>query len=212
MAAIPISADDIAALFTRSDGRFVFARWGRPLAPVIFGVRDESLPVLKGGIEAVAALAGLDMVETDPDLGVNLMVFFVRDWDELRRTPNLDRLVTGLDALVRRLAEAEANQYRIFRFDPGGGIRACFAFLRMDEALASVPAETLALSMAVQSVLLWSDTAFQDRSALARGPGGHILLRPEIGALIRAAYDPVLPDAAGDPAHALRLHARLTVQ
>jgi hypothetical protein len=35
------------------------------------------------------------------------------------------------------------------------------------------------------------------------------MLRPEIGALIRAAYDPVLPPAADDPSHALRLDARM---
>lgn len=31
----------------------------------------------------------------------------------------------------------------------------------------------------------------------------------EIAALIRAAYDPILPDTASDPSHALRLAARL---
>ncbi len=35
------------------------------------------------------------------------------------------------------------------------------------------------------------------------------MLRPEIGALIRAAYDPALPDFADDPSHALRLFARM---
>jgi hypothetical protein len=34
-------------------------------------------------------------------------------------------------------------------------------------------------------------------------------LRPEIAAVIRAAYDPVLPVAATDPSHALRLAARM---
>ena len=42
------------ALFTRSDGSYLFARWGRPLAPVVFGVEPESLPVLKGAFEAMA--------------------------------------------------------------------------------------------------------------------------------------------------------------
>ena len=31
------------------------------------------------------------MAETDPELGANLMVFFVRDWCELSQTPTLDR-------------------------------------------------------------------------------------------------------------------------
>ena len=39
--------------------------------------------------------------------------------------------------------------------------------------------------------------------------GDRAVLRPEIGALIRAAYDPVLPVMSQDPSHALRLGARL---
>jgi hypothetical protein len=34
-------------------------------------------------------------------------------------------------------------------------------------------------------------------------------LRPEIAAVIRAAYDPVLPPMAQDASHALRLAARI---
>jgi len=139
------------------------------------------------------------------------MVFFVRDWTELTDTPNLDRMVPDLVPLVDRLRATGANQYRIFRFDAAGGIKACFVFLRMDAVLAAMDAETLALGQAVQSLLLWSDTAFTDRSALAQMPDGAVILRPEIGALIRAAHDPILPGCAHDPAHALRLHARLPI-
>jgi hypothetical protein len=39
--------------------------------------------------------------------------------------------------------------------------------------------------------------------------GARTILRPEIGDLIRAGYDPVLPVMADDPSHALRLYARL---
>jgi len=35
------------------------------------------------------------------------------------------------------------------------------------------------------------------------------VLRPDIAALLRAAYDPILPDAAQDASHALRLAARI---
>lgn len=204
-----LSPDAVSALFTRSDGRFLFARWGRPIVPVIFGVTEETIPVLKGAIEAVVTLADHKMAETDPELGANLMVFFVRDWSELTETPNLDRMIPDLGSLVGRLEAAKANQYRIFRFDEDGGIKACFVFLRMDEQLASLDAETLSLTQMVQSVLLWSDTAFADQSALAKTPGGSVVLRPEIGALIRAAYDPVLPSASEDASHALRLFARI---
>jgi len=174
-------------------------------------VDDRTLGIVKGALEAVVALADHKMAETDPELGANLMVFFVRDWTELTDTPNLDRMIPDLAELVGRLQAAGANQYRIFRFDEEGGIKACFVFLRMDEILAAMDAETLALGQMVQSLLLWSDTAFTTRSALAQMPDGAVTLRPEIGALIRAAHDPVLPGCASDPAHALRLHARMPI-
>jgi hypothetical protein len=79
----------------------------------------------------------------------------------------------------------------------------------MDEHLAAVPAETLALSQSVQTVLLWSDRAFTGTSPLAL-VNGQAMLRPEIAGVIRAAYDPVLPAMAQDPSHALRLAARLS--
>nr|WP_174864538.1 MULTISPECIES: hypothetical protein [unclassified Ruegeria] len=195
-------------MFTRESGEFLFARWGRPIVPVVFGVEDATLSTVKGAFEAVVALAGHAMAETDPELGVNCMVFFFRDWQELLEVPDLDRLIPDLVPLVERLVAAEANQYRIFRFEEDGAIRAAFVFLRMDEDLSKVPAETLALSQVVQTMLLWSDTAFRNASPLAIA-GEATILRPDIAALIRAAYDPVLPGAAQDASHALRLFARL---
>jgi hypothetical protein len=206
----PLTPEAVASLFTRADGQFLFARWGRPIVPVVFGVEDATVATLKGAIEAVVALAGHRMAETDPELGANLMVFFVRDWSELTATPNLDRLIPDLALVVARLGDADANQYRAFRFDAAGGIKAAFVFIRMDAAMAAVPAETVALSQIVQTVLLWSDTAFLGSSPLAiLRTGGPAILKPQIADLIRAAYSPVLPVAATDPAHALRLAARL---
>jgi hypothetical protein len=204
-----VQADEIEALFTRGDGSYLCARWGRPQAPVVFGVDDATLSVVKGAFEAVARLAGIEIAETDPELGANLMVFFFRDWAELPEVPNMDRLVPELGPLVARLEAAEANQYRFFRFDTEGGIKAAFVFLRMDAHLSAVPAETLALSQAVQTILLWSDRAFTETSPLAATQGGATLLKPEIAQVIRAAYDPVLPVAATDPAHVLRVAARI---
>jgi hypothetical protein len=199
---------EIEALFTRADGAYLFARWGRPIVPVVFGVDDASLAVFKGAFEAVTALAGHRMAETDPELGANLMVFCFREWGELLEVKDLDRLVPELVALVARLEAAGANQYRIFRFDREGAIKAAFVFLKMDAALAAMEAETLALAQAVQTVVLWSDRAFDGSSPLAR-VGEMVILRPDIGAVIRAGYDPVLPVVARDPSHALRLAARV---
>ncbi len=203
-----MTPDEIEAHFTRESGEFLFARWGRPIVPIIFGVEDETLRTIKGAFEAVVALAGHKMAETDPELGANCMVFFFRDWRELLEVPDLDRLIPDLAPLVERLVEAGANQYRVFRFEEDGAIRAAFVFLRMEGEMAKVPAETLALGQVVQTVLLWSDTAFRSQSPLAVA-GSTTILRPEIAALIRAAYDPVLPGVAQDPSHALRLFARM---
>lgn len=204
----PPPSDAIAALFTRADGQYLCARWGRPMVPVAFGVAGPSLPVFKGAFEAVAALAGHGTAETDPELGANLMLFAVREWAELAEVPDLDRLIPDLHPLLARLEAAEANQYRIFRFDPDGGIRAAFVLLRMDAHLGAVPAEVLALAQAVQTAVLWSDTAFAGASPLVEAQG-RVILRPDIAGVIRAVYDPVMPVCATDPAHALRLAARI---
>lgn len=204
------ASDAVTALFTRADGTYLFARWGRPIAPVAFGVEDATVATLKGAVEAVCALAGHQVAETDPELGANLMFFFIRDWGELTATPNLDRLIPDLADTVARLTQAGANQYRYFRFDEAGGIKAAFVFVVIDGEMAQVPAETIALSQVVQSILLWSDTAFVGASPLAvLSPGGPAMLKPDIANVIRAAYDPVLPVMATDPSHGLRLTARL---
>lgn len=205
-----MTPEEIEALFTRENGEYLFARWGRPIVPVVFGVDDRTLEIVKGAVEAVVALAGHRMAETDPELGVNCMFFFFRDWKELLEVPDLDRLIDGLAPLVNRLQDGGANQYRVFRFDEAGTIKAAFVFLRMDEALSKLPAETLALGQVAQIIVLWSDAAFPDASPLARVPdGGRVILRPDIAGVIRAGYDPVMPAVAHDPGHALRLAARL---
>jgi hypothetical protein len=200
--------EEVEALFARGDGTYLFARWERPIVPVVFGLAEESLPVFKGAIEAVVTLAGHKMAETDPELGANLMLFAFRDWAELLAVPDLDRLMPELAGVVARLEAVGANQYRVFRFEANGAIRAAFVFLRMDAALAEVEAGALALAQAVQVIVLWSESAFRDSSPLVR-MGGQAVLRPEIAAVIRAGYDPVLPVVARDPSHALRLSARI---
>ncbi|AUQ53282.1 hypothetical protein [Phaeobacter inhibens] len=201
---------EIEDLFSRADGAYAFARWGRPIAPIVFGVEDETLKTVKGALEAVVTLAGHQMAETDPELGANLMLFFFRDWDELLEVPDLGRLIPDLDPLVARLKQADASQYRAFRFDDQGGIQACFTFLRMSGDMARLPAETLALTQAVQAMLTWGDSAFAETSPLAVLPDtGATILRPEIAGVIAAAYDRMMPVSAADSSHALRLFARL---
>ena len=204
-----MTAEQIETLFTRRDGQFAFARWGRPIAPVAFGIEEAALPVVKGALEAVAKLAGHDMVETDPELGSNLMMFFFADWAELLDVPGMDGLVPDLAGQVERLQAAGANQYRFFRFEENGAIKAAFVFLRMDDSLRDMSAQVLALSQAVQVILLWSEDAFAEQSPPALADEA-LVLRPEVADVIRAAYDPVMPPAANDASHALRLAARVS--
>lgn len=201
---------DVTPYFTRQDGTYVFARWGVPIVPVVFGVDDQTLALFKGAIEAVVALANHKMSDFDPNLGTNLMVFFCRDWDELSDVPHLEQMIPEIGPLVVRLKAAAANQYRIFRFDKAGAICGCFVFLRMDDHLAETPADTLALSQAVQVILLWSDAAFREVPPLAL-INGNAVVRPEVAAVIAASYDPVMPLVAKDASHALRLGARITL-
>ena len=188
-----MTADQIAAAFTRADGTFLCARWGRPVAPVIFGLADESLGIFRGAIRAGFAHARHPLTDADPEMGANLMLFFVRDWPDLAEVRDLDRL-TGAPGLPDRLARADADQYRMFRFDADGGIRACLGFLRMGGRLADSHPAHLAEALFMRCALTFA----QD-----------IAPSPAMAALIRAAYDPVLPVAAMDPAHALRLAARM---
>lgn len=200
----------IATLFTRGDGRFRFARWGRPPVPVITGTDEAGAAVFEEALAAVASLGGLRLGGTDPELGANFLVFLCEDWAALPSIPGMARLVPDLDRLLSVLKAAGANQYRIFDFDERGAIRLCLVLLRYDEDLQAVSARTLALSQSVQSLLLWSDTAFTKESALAmQVDTGRAMVKPWFADLIRVCYDPVLADTGEDSALALRLQARM---
>ncbi|MCA0044024.1 hypothetical protein [Celeribacter litoreus] len=203
-----VTPESIEEFFTRSNGDYVFARWGRPIAPVVFGVEEETLVTVKSAIEACVAISGHEMAETDPELGTNLMVFFLSDWAELLDVPHMGDLIPDLQSKVATLQDRNAHQYRAFRFDDNGAIKACFTFVRMGGAMDEVPAEVIALSQAVQAMLLWSDKQFTQDSPLAVTEEGTVI-RPDVANLMRAAYDPMLPVAARDASHALRLYARV---
>ncbi|AGT07579.1 hypothetical protein JCM7686_0470 [Paracoccus aminophilus JCM 7686] len=189
-----MTQDEIEAFFS-AKGRYLCARWSRPVAPVIFGLADESLAIFRAAITAVLRDIRHPLTETDPEMGANLMVFFVRDWVELDDVPDLATL-TGLPDLSRRLIADKAEQYRLFRFDPDGSIRACLVFIKMSGALADTHPGQLAETIAVGAMLTFARE-----------------VRPSEGvaALLRAAYDPIMPAVAQDPSHALRLAARLAM-
>ena len=105
-----MTPNDVAALFTRPDGTYHFARWGRPIVPVVFGTDDATLAVVKAATEVVVSMSGHKMAEMDPEFGANLMLFFVRDWAELPRVKGLDALVPGLGALAVKQAAARESR------------------------------------------------------------------------------------------------------
>ena len=201
--------DSIEAYFTRSDGKYIFARWGRPIAPVVFGVQDETLVTLKTAIQSMVVLANHELAETDPEFGSNALFFFFSSWDELIAVNDLDRIIPDLGNLVERLKFIQANQYRVFRFDADGGIKAVFSFICMDKNLLSVSAEILCLNQAVQMFLLWSDDAFKENSPTLITKNGGVILNPLVGDIIRAVYDPTMPLISNDKSHALRIQARI---
>ena len=202
--------EDLADYFKHNDTAFRMARWQRAISPVVFGGDDATLGVFKGAIEAICKLANHPIEETDPEQGANLLFFLFRDWPEVLAVPDIEKLVPGLGEKVLHFAQRGTNQYRHFRFEENGAIRAAFVFIRVDQIISEQPAEELALAHAAQVITLWGPAAFAKRSPLARLPDDKgAVLRPDIAALIQAIYDPVMPVASEDPAQALRLSARV---
>jgi hypothetical protein len=199
--------EDIARRFTLPDGSFRFARWARPVAPMVYGADAASMPVLKAGVRLIADLAGMGFADSDPETGFNHHLILVAAWDELAEAPEFERLVPGAAALAQRLQSEDTLVVRHFRAAPGGGIAGCLTLMRVAGALAELPADLLALGHAVETALAWAPGALAD-GITRRGASG-AELRPELIALLRAAYDPRLPDASADASLALRLAARV---
>jgi len=205
----PLNAGRVEQLFTAKDGTYRFSRWGREIAPVVFGVDDDTLGHLKDAMAAVVGIANMKFAETDPELGSNLMFFFCTDWDELDMVPNLDKLLPDFDILKASLKRSGANQYRTFSFDQNGGIRVCIVLLRFDEHMAETTIQTLGVGQMTQCILLWGDEVFDADSPIAIIPqNGMCIVKPNYAAVIRAAYDPTMPPSATDASHAMRLAAR----
>lgn len=204
----------VRAYFTRSDGSFRFARWGRPLAPAFFGFEEEGERIWREALRASVAIGGLELAKVDRELGVNFMVFSCGAWSELLEVPAMDRLIPDIARLLRVLEASGANQYRIFGFAPGersdapGPIRICITLLRRDEVFEMMSERAWALGQVVQGLLLWSDHAFTAESPVAEIEGvGRAVVTPRLQHLLRAAYAPELPSASDDPAHAAALAA-----
>lgn len=204
-----MDAARIENMFT-TNGKYRFARWGRPIAPVVFGTDDATLGAIKDAFQTVASLADMLLAETDPELGANFMVFFCSDWAEIGAMSDLQYLLPDLNKLVETLTEQNANQYRKIRFDQTGAIKLCILLLRYDDEMAAVSVQTLATDQMARSILLWSKDAFASQSPIGMIEENNMaIVRPEIAALIRSAYDKTMPEESDDPSHAVRLSARV---
>ena len=200
---------NISKLFVR-DGKYKFARWNKPISPVVFGVDDTSLTAIRAAFASVVSLTPLFLADFDTELGANFLVFFCKEWNELNGVPNLNKLIPDLPTLLLTLDENGANQYRTFFFTVEGAINVSVLLLKYDNDLASVSVQTLATSQMLQSILLWSPDAFKDESPIAIVKMNNMcVIKPFFASLVRAAYDEILPDCSEDSAHALRLHSRL---
>ena len=202
-------AENPVILFTSPNQRYHFARWGRPIAPVVFGVGDENLPHLKDAIAMTVGISGGMLVDTDPELGANFMWFFCRDWDEMLVIPDLDKLIPNFVNLITELQEKNATRYRSFGFEKNGAIQLCVVLIRVDAATERMSLQTLGTSETFQSLLTFGENAFDVHSPIATIKVNNLcIVKPEYAAVVRAAYDPALPAASNDPAHALRVSAR----
>ena len=199
----------ISKLFLR-DGKYIFSRWNKAISPVVFGVDDTSLVAIRAAFSNVISLTPLYLIDFDPELGANFLVFFCSNWEELNSIPNLSKLIPDLPTLLVTLHENGANQYRTFSFTASGAINLSILLLKYDSELASVSIQTLATSQMLQSILLWSPDAFKDESPIAMVKKNNMcVVKPVYAALVKAAYDKVLPNYSEDSSHALRLQSRL---
>lgn len=203
-----LTPENIETLFTHKDG-FMFARWGRPIAPVVFGIDDASLDVLKDAMARTVAVTGGTLAETDPELGANFMWFFTNDWDEILAVPDLEKLIPNLPKIIDSLKSEGASQYRTFTFDADGAIKFCVTIFNMSGAIADVPIQILTTGETFQCLALWSNDAFANDSPIGViEENGLCVVKPDYASLLRAAYDPVLPVNVEDPAQMMRVAAR----
>lgn len=205
-----MDAAKIEKLFTMSDGEFSFARWNRPIAPIAFGVDDETLTHLKSAIVTTVGLTGHNIAETDPELGSNFMWFFCQDWDEILAVPDLEKMIPNLKKIISHLQTSTTKTYRVFSFDGDGGIKMCVQMVKVADETADMSIQTLAVGETYQCLALFGPQAFADESPIGQiEENGLVIAKPEYAALIRAAYDPVLPVATKDNTHAMRLAPRV---
>ena len=140
------------------------------------------------------------------------MWFFCKEWEEILSVPDLKKLIPNLNDIVKKLQTTSTKSYRIFAFDNEGGIKMCVQLIKVSDETAEMSIQALATGETFQCLVLFSSKAFIDESPIAQISQNNLCVpKPEYAALVRAAYDPVLPVSSQDKSHALRLFARSNI-
>lgn len=158
------------------DGWYLCVCWGWFVVLVIFGLVDEMLDIFCDVICVVLVYVCYFIVEIDFEMGVNMMSFFLCDWDELVSVLDLVELIGQFDLFVC-LVGYGVSQYCIFWFDVDGGICVCMIFVNMGGVLVDVYFVYL-----VEGLVMWVMLIFvQD-----------VLFLVELVVLICVVYDLVM--------------------
>jgi len=204
-----LSEDEIKDLFTQTDGTYQFARWSRPIAPVVFGVNDDILKGLRAAIEATVGITGQKLADVDPELGTNFMWVFVREWDELLVLPDIEKLIPNLNQKLVEIKKSNSNSYRYLTFDPDGGIMFACVIIRPMGDYAKQSVSAIGSAETMLTLATFGKKAFANESPLAMIPENKVIVvKPKYAAVIRAAYEETMPVRAIDASHALRIKAR----
>ena len=207
-----LSENEIKDLFTQADGTYQFARWGRPIAPVIFGVNDQILAGLKAAISSTIGITGQKMGELDPDLGTNMMWIFCRDWDEVLELPDIEKLIPGIREKMTDIKNSNASSYRYLTFDKDGAIMFACVLIRPVGEYANQPVSVIGAAETLLTLATFGAGAFKKESPIAVIKENNVVVvKPKYAAVVRAAYDQTMPARSDDPAHALRVKARADI-
>jgi len=204
-----LTEDEIKDLFTQADGSYQFARWGRPIAPVVFGVNDDILVGLKAAIGATLGITGQNMAELDPELGTNFMWIFCREWDEVLDLPDIEKLIPGIHDKIKEIKKTNSSSYRYLTFDKDGAIMFAVVLIRPVGDYAKQPVSVIGAAETLLTVATFGTKAFKKESPIAMiKENNMVVVKPKYAAVIRAAYDETMPARSNDEAHALRVKAR----
>jgi hypothetical protein len=205
-----MTPDEIRTYFSTPNQGYFFARWNRPIVPVVFGDHCLEPDLLKAALGRLGELTGQPVDLAAPASSMNYGTLVVRDWRDLTDMPGVPRLMPNLAKLAAQLEAEGANQYRVFQRDWRGGIKRCFAAIRTGTGrFADLTPESMALRQVTLSFLQWSIPGIVKVGLVGPGPDGRDDLKPQTAALLKAAYDPALPTSSKDPRHAEALAARM---